>query len=134
MWPNLRARKLESSALGPSIMTQAESWERTKWETVARLSGVPTGDCDASCRAASAAILDITLVSGGNAHRRVFSMLKCCLLGSLALALGCSSTTETGYIPRALGDSETVQRGYYATPFSPESRAAEAEQRQRFEG
>jgi hypothetical protein len=61
-------------------------------------------------------------------------MLKWCLLGLVALFIGCSGTTETGYVPRALGDSETVQRGYYATPFSPESRAAEAEQRARFEG
>ena len=54
------------------------------------------------------------------------------MLGPLA---GChSGRTETGYEPRKLGDTETIQRGYYATPFSPESRAAEAEQKQRFEG
>jgi hypothetical protein len=53
------------------------------------------------------------------------------ILGCVALLLGCETKTETGYVPRKLGDSETVQRGYYATPFSPESRAAEAEQRQR---
>ena len=63
-----------------------------------------------------------------------FVMLKCLLAGCAGLLIGCSSTTETGYEPRKLGDSETVQRGYYAVPFSPESRAAEAEQRQRFEG
>jgi len=61
-------------------------------------------------------------------------MLKWCVTGLAALLIGCSNTTETGYVPRKLGDSEIVQRGYYATPFSPESRAAEAEQRQRFEG
>jgi hypothetical protein len=61
-------------------------------------------------------------------------MLKWSLLGCAALLLGCENKTETGYVPRKLSDSETIQRGYYATPFSPESRAAEAEQRQRFEG
>jgi len=48
------------------------------------------------------------------------------LLGAAAL-IGCSNKTETGYEPRRLGDSETVQRGYYATPFSPQAREAEAE-------
>ena len=45
----------------------------------------------------------------------------------LGLAAGCSNKTETGYEPRKLGDSPTVQRGYYASPFSPEQRAAESE-------
>lgn len=45
----------------------------------------------------------------------------------LALLAGCTNKTETGYEPHKLGDSSTVQRGYYATPFSPESRAAQAE-------
>jgi hypothetical protein len=45
----------------------------------------------------------------------------------VVLIAGCTNKTETGYEPRKLGDSFTVQRGYYATPFSPESRAAEAE-------
>ena len=59
-------------------------------------------------------------------------MVKWSLIGCAALLLlGCENKTETGYTPRKLGDSETIQRGYYATPFSPESRAAEAEQRQR---
>jgi hypothetical protein len=40
-------------------------------------------------------------------------------------AAGCKTKTETGYAPRTLGDSMTVQRGYYATPFSPEARMAE---------
>jgi hypothetical protein len=40
-------------------------------------------------------------------------------------AAGCRTKTETGYTPRTLGDSMTVQRGYYATPFSPEARMAE---------
>ena len=45
----------------------------------------------------------------------------------LAVMAGCKATTETGYEPRKLGDSMTVQRGYYATPFSPEFRAAQEE-------
>ena len=61
-------------------------------------------------------------------------MVKWLLAGIAGVLVGCSSTTETGYEPRKLGDSETVQRGYYAVPFSPESRAADAEQRQKFEG
>ncbi|MGE5611724.1 MAG: hypothetical protein ACM359_20930, partial [Bacillota bacterium] len=48
--------------------------------------------------------------------------------GCLVVALGCSNKTETGYEPRKLGDSWAVQRGYYATPFSPEARQAEADQ------
>ncbi len=51
-------------------------------------------------------------------------LLGCGLL--LALA-GCSNTTETGYKPHKLGDSLTIQRGYYAQPFSPEQRAARQE-------
>ena len=93
-------------------MALAESWERTKCpQTAVRLAdqGEPT-------------------------DRRWLAMVKWCFLGCAALLLGCENTTETGYVPRKLGDSETVQRGYYATPFSPESRAAEAEQKQRFEG
>ncbi len=52
------------------------------------------------------------------------------LLAAAALIAGCSNTTETGYSPRKLGDSMTVQRGYYATPFSPEQRAAQQELQQ----
>ena len=50
-------------------------------------------------------------------------------VASLAIcvgAVGCKSKTETGYEPRKLGDSLTVQRGYYAAPFSAEAREAEA--------
>jgi hypothetical protein len=54
-------------------------------------------------------------------------MRRCAFLFLLALAAGCSTKTETGYEPRKLGDSLVVQRGYYATPFSPEQRAAESE-------
>ncbi|MGA2497966.1 MAG: hypothetical protein ABSH20_09505 [Tepidisphaeraceae bacterium] len=51
-------------------------------------------------------------------------------LSLLAALAGCSDKTETGYTPRKLGDSLTVQRGYYAQPFSPEERAARQEQQQ----
>ena len=43
------------------------------------------------------------------------------------LVLGCNSTLETGYKPRRLGASPTVRRSYYASPFTPEARAAELE-------
>ena len=51
----------------------------------------------------------------------------------LFAAFGCSNKTETGYTPRTLGDSETVQRGYYASPFSPEARQAESERQIEFQ-
>jgi len=38
---------------------------------------------------------------------------------------GCSSTLETGYVPRPLGGASTeVRRGYYAQPFTPEAKKA----------
>ena len=46
---------------------------------------------------------------------------------------GCSNQTETGYKPRVLGDSETMQRGYYASPFSPEAQQAENERKVEFQ-
>lgn len=56
--------------------------------------------------------------------------LACPPLGWMAIVLpiavaGCSHKTETGYEPRLLNDSDVVQRGYYAAPFSPEARAAQ---------
>lgn len=46
----------------------------------------------------------------------------------IAFAAGCGGTKlETGYKPRKLNDSDAERRGYYAAPFSPEARAAEAE-------
>jgi hypothetical protein len=48
---------------------------------------------------------------------------------AIAVLAGCSNTTETGYKPRRLGDSRTVQRGYYAPAYSPAQRAAEEELR-----
>jgi hypothetical protein len=46
---------------------------------------------------------------------------------------GCSSTLETGYKPRLIGDSAVKQRGYYASPFTPEAKAAQAEHEQELE-
>ena len=54
-------------------------------------------------------------------------MRELLLMSSLLCIVGCSTTTETGYEPRRLGDSAAVERGYYATPFTPEKRAAEQE-------
>lgn len=56
-------------------------------------------------------------------------MRKSMFLAVLLLA-GCSNTTETGYKPTKLGDSLTVQRGYYAPAFSPEQREAQQELKQ----
>lgn len=55
------------------------------------------------------------------------------VVGCLAAGFGCSNTTETGYTPRALGDSDTMQRGYYASPFSPEAQQAENERQADFQ-
>ncbi len=52
------------------------------------------------------------------------------IFAAIILLAGCGTTTETGYKPRILGDSMTVQRGYYAPAFSPEHRAAEVELQQ----
>lgn len=60
-------------------------------------------------------------------------MRKWTFLVVLVLACGCGTRTETGYEPQKLGDSMTVQRGYYASPFSPERRAAESERAVEFQ-
>jgi hypothetical protein len=52
------------------------------------------------------------------------------LFVAMALGTGCKSRTETGYEPRKLGDSQTIQRGYYASPFSTQAREAQAERAQ----
>jgi hypothetical protein len=52
---------------------------------------------------------------------------------ALVAGVGCSNKTETGYTPRTLGDSDTMQRGYYASPFSPEARQAENERQIEFQ-
>ena len=44
------------------------------------------------------------------------------------LLAGCGpARLETGYVPRPLGSTEDQRKGYYAGPFSPEARAAQAE-------
>jgi hypothetical protein len=49
----------------------------------------------------------------------------------LALTVGCgASTLETGYKPRPLIDSPMLQRGYYASPFTPEAQAGQMERDQ----
>jgi hypothetical protein len=50
-----------------------------------------------------------------------------------ASLLGCSNTLETGYKPRALNDSPTVRRGYYASPFTPEAKAPQMDKQQELE-
>jgi len=57
-----------------------------------------------------------------------FSMLL--LLSGL---LGCENKLETGYVPKPLNASSTVRRGFYASPFTPEARAAELEREQELE-
>lgn len=47
------------------------------------------------------------------------------LLAIMGGAWGCSSSLETGYVPRKLGATDTERRGYYADPYSPEARAAQ---------
>ena len=46
---------------------------------------------------------------------------------------GCKPGLETGYKPRPLNSSHTVRRGYYASPFTPEAKAAELEREQELE-
>jgi hypothetical protein len=60
-----------------------------------------------------------------------------CLFLSISLLVtlvaGCSNKLETGYEPRALNSSQAVRRGYYASPFSPEAKAAQMEREQELE-
>jgi len=60
-------------------------------------------------------------------HRRTWTKL---LAAVALLTVGCSSTLETGYKPRKLGESNATRRSYYASPFTPEARAAEMEREQ----
>ena len=55
-----------------------------------------------------------------------------CLVMSLIVS-GCSSTLETGYKPRLLNDSDVKRRAYYASPFTPEAKAAQSERQQELE-
>jgi hypothetical protein len=51
-----------------------------------------------------------------------------CLCVAMLLAggggLGCSEKLETGYVPRVLGASNEMRRGFYAQPFTPEAQRA----------
>ena len=49
-----------------------------------------------------------------------------CTIAILVLTClaGCSSTLETGYVPRKIGSSDETRRGFYAQPFTPEAKAA----------
>jgi hypothetical protein len=47
------------------------------------------------------------------------------LIFALLVAAGCSNQLETGYKPRKLGASSAERRSYYASPFTPEARAAQ---------
>jgi hypothetical protein len=53
--------------------------------------------------------------------------MRVSMLMIVVLLSGCSSKLETGYKPRKLGASETERRGFYASPFTPEARAASTE-------
>jgi hypothetical protein len=47
------------------------------------------------------------------------------LWAAMLLVAACSNvTTETGYVPRKLGDPPAMQRAYYAQPFSPAAEGA----------
>ena len=54
-----------------------------------------------------------------------------CLIAVIGMfcVAGCGSERlETGYVPRKLGAPETVRKGYYAEPFTPQSQAAQKKQ------
>src|SRR5688572_2972657 len=83
-------KPVENPAQQPSIMATEESWERTKRpQAVVRLAA-----------------------QGETSDRRWLAMHRLWIPGCVALLLGCETKTETGYVPRKLGDSEIVQRGY----------------------
>jgi hypothetical protein len=46
---------------------------------------------------------------------------------------GCNSALEDGYKPRKLGASDAVRRSYYASPFTPEAKAAQTDPDQAIE-
>jgi hypothetical protein len=60
-------------------------------------------------------------------------LLAISILLSGAAILGCENKLETGYTPKPLNASSTVRRGFYASPFTPEARAAETEREQELE-
>lgn len=53
--------------------------------------------------------------------------MRLLMLLVVVIVSGCASKLETGYKPRKLGASETERRGFYASPFTPEARAASTE-------
>jgi hypothetical protein len=61
------------------------------------------------------------------ASRYLRAMRKVSWIFLLALAAGCSNQLETGYKPQSLGASSSLRRSYYASPFTPEAQAADAD-------
>jgi hypothetical protein len=55
------------------------------------------------------------------------TLLWICSCSWLACVVGCSETLETGYKPRSLNASDVTRRGYYASPYTREAKAAELE-------
>jgi len=56
------------------------------------------------------------------------------VLASLVLGLvGCNSALEDGYKPHRLGATDAVRRSYYASPFTPEAKAAQNDRQQELE-
>ena len=50
---------------------------------------------------------------------------------ALVALAGCGGNElETGFKPQPLGSSAAVRRGYYASPYTPEAKAAEVERDQ----
>ena len=60
-------------------------------------------------------------------------MMSAAMLAVTGLAVGCNDALETGYKPRPLKASDSLRRSYYASPFTPESKAPELDQQQEFE-
>lgn len=60
-------------------------------------------------------------------------MMRLVLAGMALLLIGCSSTLEDGYKPRKLGATDAARRSYYASPFTPEAKAASLERDQEIE-
>ena len=46
------------------------------------------------------------------------------LVALVTFAGGCGGTLEDGYKPSPLGASDAQRRAYYASPFTPEAKAA----------
>ena len=60
-------------------------------------------------------------------------LMSCLTALALAALAGCGNELETGYKPKPLGTSAVVRRGYYASPFSPEAKAAASSRDQELE-